>query len=470
MIAAMFVAFAQIAAAKVGPESHAVTQEDALWSIPDVTGRIVRVADSNGDGADDYAIQRGGDRSSPKRIDLVSSRDGTPIRTLYNRGPRELFPTAWDAGGDLDRDGVPDLVVGLGRSADGAGRVIAISGRTARILFELVGTVPDERLGTAVAFIGDVNCDGFDDFVVGAPSADLDDGKGQFVNAYGPFDSFHDDDPSNDALPEMVAKWLASRSEQTGFVSMRSGLGGGELWRLCGSMCGGGFGACVRGSHDMNGDGVPDAMLFHDDLAHRPATFVSGRNGETLAKHALLDNTTCGGGDVDKDGHVDVVCTRKGIRLHSALTGRLLYELPPIDWVYSSYASATIIEDIDGDGCADVALGEPNFNLRGHPGNEAWSTTPPEHKNVRALSLKAALKLETKSWHMGPEAGTVVIYSGRTRQPIFGAWGAYGTEPAIGFQVLTTPDANGDGVPDLLVRGKDRAYVFASPARRADAK
>src|SRR6185503_19992148 len=84
----------------------------------------------------------------------------------------ELFGTSVASIGDVDGDGFPEFAVGA-IGADGlqpdAGRVTIHSGRTTAALVTMLGERTDDQFGFCVAALGDVDGDGVNDLVGGAP-------------------------------------------------------------------------------------------------------------------------------------------------------------------------------------------------------------------------------------------------------------------------------------------------------------
>ncbi|MFN0009382.1 MAG: VCBS repeat-containing protein [Planctomycetota bacterium] len=175
------------------PRTDALRVSDAVYSIPEVTGEIVPVPDCDGDGLSDLAIARGGKWSESERVDLMSSKNGSRFRTLGKLTRTDAGTSPWIAGGDLDGDHFPDLIVGEPKAEDSLGRVTMISGKEGSTIAVIRGKARRERLGSSLAFLGDLNGDEFDDFAI-----------------------------------------LGGESGSGGFVTVRSGKDQSELWRVSG--------------------------------------------------------------------------------------------------------------------------------------------------------------------------------------------------------------------------------------------
>jgi hypothetical protein len=138
---------------------------------------VMGVGDVNGDGVSDLVV------GEPKRdIDeelqdsgaayVFSGADGTLLRTLTppSRGGAEAngrFGASLVDTGDLDQDGVHDILIG----APGDGRAFVISGASGAVIRTVLSpareTLPS--FGYAVAGGKDMDRDGTPDFVIGAP-------------------------------------------------------------------------------------------------------------------------------------------------------------------------------------------------------------------------------------------------------------------------------------------------------------
>lgn len=133
-------------------------------------------------------------------------------------------------GGDVDGDGIGDLLAGCPDL--GAGQVRVYHGAHNGLLQTWHGTSNGDRFGASVASAGDVNGDGRADVAIGAP-----DGGD-------------------------VAQVL---SFNRGVVEVRSGLDGAAMMTVKGSTSQDHLGAAVGGGFDVDGDGRPDVVAGEPD-------------------------------------------------------------------------------------------------------------------------------------------------------------------------------------------------------------
>jgi hypothetical protein len=171
-----------------GGPSAAPMPEVPLFAIPGVASgarfgsAVVATPDIDADGQADIFVGAPG-------TDVDSLVDAGAVRLISSATQLELwradgteaggeFGSSVAALGDVDDDGVPDVVVGAPLSDPGglidAGSAFVLSGATGSVLFRIDGAAPGERLGTSMAGLGDVTGDGHPDVVVGAPGAGTD--------------------------------------------------------------------------------------------------------------------------------------------------------------------------------------------------------------------------------------------------------------------------------------------------------
>ncbi|MBL8674652.1 MAG: FG-GAP repeat protein, partial [Rhodospirillales bacterium] len=156
-------------------------------------------------------------------------------------------------GGDINGDGYDDFVIGERGSNGGAGVAYVVFGhggeRSVNLLLTVLdgndgvafeGAVPGEEVGYSVAFGGDINGDGYDDLVIGAPGEDPDGGAGA-GHAYVVYGQ---------------RQWF----ETFGSVSLAA-LTTFTGMRLDGVVSGDDVGVAVSSAGDVNGDGYDDFMV-----------------------------------------------------------------------------------------------------------------------------------------------------------------------------------------------------------------
>lgn len=231
-----------------------------------------RFADYNGraDSGSAYVLRTG---SAPANIDLAAL---TPARGIRidgaAAGDQAGFSVA--VAGDVDGDGRDDALVGAllasgpGRAATGAAYVVfgsaAPSGVDLSALgasrgFRIGGAASSDETGAAVAGAGDVNGDGLDDIIVGAPSTD-NNGRDLSGSAYVVYGT---------ATP--AALDLGSLAPSAGF-------------RLDGAAAGEHAGSAVAGA-DVQGDDRSDVIVGAPSAGNRNR---SGSGSVYVASSAFL--------------------------------------------------------------------------------------------------------------------------------------------------------------------------------------
>ena len=130
---------------------------------------VASTYDFDGDGYNDILIGVPGQ----ERVELISGKTLTPIANVLSPGsPGELFGSSVAWLGDVNQDGYPEFLVGACGYKGLTGRVWIYDG--AYIMgagsspFFCAGTATRDHFGIAIDGIGDVDLDGKPDFIVGA--------------------------------------------------------------------------------------------------------------------------------------------------------------------------------------------------------------------------------------------------------------------------------------------------------------
>jgi FG-GAP repeat protein/VCBS repeat protein len=136
---------------------------------------VAGLEDLNGDGTPDVYAADYGDRAHGQgtgRAFVLNGTDGTPFITWTGYRNKEGVGPGREAG-DVDGNGTQDLAIGHYTSSDGgrgAGKVTLLSGASGTVLRTITSTTRGENFGFDTVGLGDVNGDGLPDLLVSAAS------------------------------------------------------------------------------------------------------------------------------------------------------------------------------------------------------------------------------------------------------------------------------------------------------------
>lgn len=137
---------------------------------------ITYVGDQNYDTFGDIAVAETNPNGSNVTIHIYSGITGQPINSFLLTGVGGSDQTvSLDNAGDADGDGLDDLLIGQSTSSEtgyGSAMVMTRLATQPTYLLNFVGEV-GSRFGFAVATVDDLNGDGHQDYLVGAPNESL---------------------------------------------------------------------------------------------------------------------------------------------------------------------------------------------------------------------------------------------------------------------------------------------------------
>ncbi|MEO0519584.1 MAG: hypothetical protein AAF171_20015, partial [Cyanobacteria bacterium P01_A01_bin.116] len=323
--------------------------------------------------------------------------------------------TSVSAAGDINGDGVDDLIIG--KSGDSpyatynAGQSYVIFGQSAGFsntsidLTSLDGTnggliisgVNDyDASGFSVSSAGDVNGDGIDDLIIGAPYAQSNSGYSA-GKTYVVFGSTTDLDENLD---------LSILDGSNGFIL--NGIDANNNNDLSGS--------AVSSAGDVNGDGIDDLIVS--------------------AKQAAPDNDTYAGETYVIFGTATPFASEQvnlaDLNTTGGPSGFLLKGTDPFDYSGTSVSAAG---DINGDGIDDIIIGAPY--TAGPNGNDGAGKSYVIFGNANFSTSYELSEVGTAS---GPDG---FIINGVS------------LGDSAGVSVSAAGDINDDGVDDLIIGARD---------------
>ncbi len=309
---------------------------------------VVGLGDVDGDGLPDFATGapwHSNNTANPGHVYVCKGSTAELLYTLTGQFGGDDFGTAVANAGDVDGDGVNDILVGApdfvstGGHDSGStpGFVEVHSGATGALLLHVDGDVAGDMFGASVSAVNDIDGDGIEDFAVGAHGFD-------------------------------------GAASNGGMVRMLSGASGATLWTRAAGQANSGYGTRLATVGDVDGDGDLDIAVGAPSYNDTGAVFVfSGADGALLrswfgpqAKIRFGGGALAGTGDIDGDGAPDLAVgaveapygTSKGtLYVLSIATGAEIYQrVGEVTGAYLGAAAATI-GDLDGDGVNELAVG-----------------------------------------------------------------------------------------------------------------
>ncbi|MHC4838361.1 MAG: hypothetical protein ACYTF3_09300, partial [Planctomycetota bacterium] len=423
---------------------------------------------------------------------IHSGADGSLIRLIGQPAggwmPSLTFGASFDLCGDMDGDGVQEVVLALSDSSWGGwlgqGRAPVYSLATGALLHDFAGSQDMQFFGSAVAGVGDVDLDGKGDVAVLSRrriEVDLYSGTGALIDRFSLAGFLLDavaggSDLALDGTPDLVV--AAATSTLVAAVSGTTRL---ELHRLTRDSSSA-HGSSLAQLGDLDGDGIGEIAV--GDPGAGPGswqgaiTVYSGADGSELmvvrgaGDRAALGTTVLGMGDLDGDGTVDFLAGAPGwtvadvgvVTAFSGSTGALLHQATGL--VGGRFGqSLARLSDQDSDGIDDYLVGEPNADavevrsgadgslIQRIPGPQsgafgsAVAAADLDQDGVRDLIVGAPF---ARPWNPNWRSGSVYALSGEDYSVLFLAHGPNFKDAQLGSAVAAAGDVDRDGGEDLI--------------------
>ncbi len=453
---------------------------------------VATAGDLNGDGYSEVIIAASpADNSAQGLIRLYAGGPQATEQTAsWNKpGNQEdmYFGFAVNSAGDVNGDGFSDIIIGAPHYDNGQvneGVIFIYQGtesgpQSSGYYFMKESNLAGAQFGFSVAGAGDVDRDGYDDVIVGAPYWEQGEGGADEGGA-----------------------WVY-RGTSSGMVST-------PYWYKESDQAGALFGWSVAGAGDTNGDGYAEVIVgaplaendLEDDGEGMASVYRGSAAGISSTPYFSKDADQAGAhfgasvasaGDVNRDGYADVIVGAPNYSGgYSQEGGAWVYlggadkiNPTPAWYTRSNQASAHLGQsvasagDVNGDGYSDVIVGAPDYDnpdtgeglvrvfLGGAGGisNTAiWEHEANRPDAFYGCSVSSAGDVNGDGYadvvvgaHSITESvaddGGAYVYLGSASGNLSFTWAGAGGETlaGYGYSVAGAGDVNGDGYDDILV-------------------
>jgi FG-GAP repeat protein len=279
---------------------------DVYQSFPALPGgygpiETLDIEDLNGDGIPELLIARSEDSAGGfEEAGILDVVDGASFAVLHRwqgNSEEEIFGSSLAVVDDFSGDGFADILVGSLGWDDYRGRVSLLESRPPYSTLRVWnGETPGSEFGAQVSSLGDIDGDGRDEAVFGAPYW-----RENFVGSGG-----------------KAYVYSLAKSQATGlqYEFLGSDFTGLDTYNL--------FGAAIESMGDLNGDGVPDFLV---SAPGEDESLFNYTSGEVFA--------------------------------FSGFNGTLIYARDGDSWGDGFGSSLARVADIDNDGVDDFLAGAP---------------------------------------------------------------------------------------------------------------
>ncbi|WP_052700665.1 beta strand repeat-containing protein [Methylocucumis oryzae] len=457
------------------------------------TGKSVSAGDINGDGIADLVVGATGSifGSSDGEVFVVFGKTGG-IGTLnlsssaikpsdgirLSGGDTKILGYSVSSAGDFNGDGIDDLVIGAiapySKPAPGVAYIVfgghdissldlgTLNGENG---FKFSSLTSGDSLGGSVSSAGDINGDGYDDVIIGAPFADTSGtNSGASYVLFGKASGFDD-------------LTTADLNGRNGFV-------------VSGATDNNFSGFPVSGAGDFNGDGYSDLLItapYADSVyvlfgkatgfsASLNVSSLTGKNGFKIsgASFSKLGDSASNAGDVNGDGFDDILIGQTSDTGNayvvfgkasgfsdlsiSALNGQNGFKLTGVNDGDNTGGAVSSAGDLNGDGFDDLIVGASGVN------NETGAAYVIQGKNfTNAVDFLGTTGVDKLT---GTPIADVFV-SGLGNDVLIGKGGADVIHAGKGQDIIQVSTLNfrlvdgGSGNDSLVLTGKNQTLNLA---------